>query len=1055
MSESTADRNPFERLAEEFAARMRRGEHPSLNEYLERYPEHAGEIRELFPALALVEQFKPARDEPELALATSLPAARDNLPPHLGDYRILRYLGSGGMGVVYEAVRESLRSHVALKVMHPQYRNRPDYLRWFHTEARSAARLHHTNIVSVFDFGEHDGVCYYAMQYIAGQSLDKVLNDICKLRREKDRLPTGRTITVAGPPGSQGERDEIAGLEHAECPTKSLSETVRQGLLTGRFTTPGAFENPGAQATLAPSEIHEAPEPGAPELGPASRRLLSELRRALATPRSPADPTHRSAGAHDPERMTAPHTSGSLTGKTDLRYYREVARLGAQVADALAYAHQRAVLHRDIKPPNMIQDPLGNIWVTDFGLAKFEEGDDLSQSQDLAGTLRYMAPERFRGVSDRRGDLYALGATLYEMLTLRHSFKGKDQVELIHRIENDPPVPPRQVDRKIPIDLETIVLKALAKEPNHRFSTAEEFAAELRRFVDGRPIRSRPIPYYQQFWRWCKRNPKLATANVAAATLTTILAVVSTVAAFIYRDKNQQAVLDKLHIQRAQGETREQLAKALQAQARAGRFSRQMGHRIDGLDALAQAGAIARDLKLPRERLDGLRDEAIACLALPDLKRTGRVIPLPRGALVHAFDSTLTRYALRFWDETISVRRVADDGEVARFHARGDRDFWVFSFSPDGRYLATTQPSVGVLTVWDIERNAVALDVPGDLSARFSPDSQRIAVQHDGKSLVNDLATSQVIRSWAEAAPGGSPVFRPDGAQIAVRYGDQKNPACRILDADTGRLLRSISLPNSGLGVAWSPDGTTLATPCNDWKTYVWDAVTGVRKATLEGPTNVGNLAAFHPAGNLVISNGWDNTLRFWDPVSGRPWLTLTGGSASTDLSQDGRIVLSYEDKLTTYQVDPALEYRTLAHATSVPINYGRPSIRSEGRVMAVGTDRGVALSDLARGTELAFLSIGNAWSQMFEASGDLPVGGDLGVWRWPVQVGRDRRVVRIGPPHRLALPPSHCDVAEDQQGGIIAVANQSRVNVLTPHGELTIGPVDDVRGAAVSPDGE
>ena len=114
---------------------------------------------------------------------------------------------------------------------------------------------------------------------------------------------------------------------------------------------------------------------------------------------------------------------------------------------------------------------------------------------------------------------------------------------MIRRIENDPPVPPRQLDPKIPRDLETIVLKALAKDPSDRFASAEELAAELRRFVENRPIHSRPIPYYQQFWRWCKRNPWLAAANVTAATLTTILAVVSTVAAFIYRDKNQQVVL--------------------------------------------------------------------------------------------------------------------------------------------------------------------------------------------------------------------------------------------------------------------------------------------------------------------------------------------------------------------------------------------------------------------------------------------------------------------------------------------------------------------------------
>ena len=193
MSESTADRNPFERLAEEFADRLRRGEHPSLTEYVERYPEHADDIRELFPALALVEHYKPAReDADDLVPRAGRSATRGDLPDQLGDYRILRYLGEGGMGVVYEAVRESLRSHVALKVMHPQFRNREKYLRRFRTEARSAARLHHTNIVSVFDYGVHDGVCYYAMQYIAGHSLDKILADVRQLRREKAGSPPRR-----------------------------------------------------------------------------------------------------------------------------------------------------------------------------------------------------------------------------------------------------------------------------------------------------------------------------------------------------------------------------------------------------------------------------------------------------------------------------------------------------------------------------------------------------------------------------------------------------------------------------------------------------------------------------------------------------------------------------------------------------------------------------------------------------------------------------------------------------------------------------------------------
>ncbi|MFI5456958.1 MAG: protein kinase, partial [Isosphaerales bacterium] len=1056
MSESTPDRNPFERLAEEFAARLRRGEHPSLNEYVERYPEHADDIRELFPALALVEQFKPARQERNGSLAASVPAARGSLPAQLGDYRILRYLGEGGMGVVYEAVRESLRSHVALKVMHPQYRNRPNYIRRFHVEARSAARLHHTNIVSVFDYGEHEGVCYYAMQYIAGQSLDKVLDDLRQLRLEKEGLPNGDSVTLTCHVGSRPAGDDAAGEDKARCATNSLRHTVTLGLLTGRFATPGADEIPREQDTLPPSEVTVARVVEAADLGTATGGCASELRQAEARMRPPHELPPDSGTSPDPERMPAPDATSSLIGKADVRYYREVARLGAQVADALAYAHKRGVLHRDIKPPNLILDSLGNIWVTDFGLAKFEEGDDLSQSQDLVGTLRYMAPERFRGLSDRRCDLYALGATLYQLLTLRPAFEGSDQLKLIHRIENDPPVPPRQVDRRIPRDLETIVLKALAKDPNHRFASAEELAAELRRFVENRPIRSRPIPSYQQFWRWCKRNPGLATANITAVVLTTILAVVSTVAAFIYRDRNQQVVMDNRRIRLAEVDTRLQLFGALQDRARAGRFSHQMGQRFGGLDALAQAAAIARDLKLGRERLEPLRDQAIACMALPDLKPSGRVITQPAGVIATAFDSTMTRYALRFRDGTIQVRRVTDDQEIARFQARGDREFFVFGFSPDGRYLATTHVPGNALTVWDIEWGTVSLIDPGPVegnSARFSRDSRRIGVGHnDGELVVYDLATGQATMRGRLPAPPRDLVFRPDLTEIAVVYNEQTHGTCRILEARSGRLVRSIPLPTTGGSVAWSPDGSALATPCDDLKIYLWDAATGARKATLEG--HLSRRAAFHPAGTLLASNGWERRLRFWDAVLGRPWLTLTTWSYP-EFSQDGRIVVSFEDKLTPYQVDPAVEYRTLAHATSQPIYYYSASIRHDGRVLAVGTEQGVVLWDLAQGTDLGFLGIGRAWRSLFEESGGLLTNGSLGAARWPVRVDQERGVVHIGPPSRLSLPSSDCDIAEDRLGRIVALAHYSHAHVLTPERAFQVGPLDDCRSVAVSPDGE
>src|SRR5262249_12803365 len=167
-----------------------------------------------------------------------------------------------------------------------------------------------------------------------------------------------------------------------------------------------------------------------------------------------------------------------------------------------------------------------------------------------------MAPERFRGVSDRRCDIYALGATLYELLTLRPAFESQDRLRLIDQVVHDPPAPPRQLDRRIPRDLETIVLKALAKDPKDRFASAGELGAQLRRFRDTRPIPSRPIPTYERFWRWCKRNPKLAAASIAAALLTMMLAIVSTFAAMNYRNHLKESTRQSQELARSFQEVR-------------------------------------------------------------------------------------------------------------------------------------------------------------------------------------------------------------------------------------------------------------------------------------------------------------------------------------------------------------------------------------------------------------------------------------------------------------------------------------------------------------------
>jgi tetratricopeptide (TPR) repeat protein len=190
------------------------------------------------------------------------------------------------------------------------------------------------------------------------------------------------------------------------------------------------------------------------------------------------------------------------------QYWQSVARIGVQVADALAHAAGQGILHRDIKPSNLLLDDTGNVWVTDFGLAKGDgDGDNLTHTGDIVGTLRYMAPERFNGQGDLRSDVYSLGLTLYELLTLRPAFDAANRNKLVKEVMHGEPVRPRKLNPGVPRDLETVVLKAIARDPAHRYQTPTEMAEDLKRFVEDRPVRARRVSDAERLWRWCRRNP--------------------------------------------------------------------------------------------------------------------------------------------------------------------------------------------------------------------------------------------------------------------------------------------------------------------------------------------------------------------------------------------------------------------------------------------------------------------------------------------------------------------------------------------------------------------
>ena len=293
------------------------------------------------------------------------------------------------------------------------------------------------------------------MQYIEGQGLDAVLAEVKRLRRGAAEPPEGETRLG-----------------------RAMATSVAQGLLTGHFQTPGPPADPPSTAVSS----------GAPTDGPGES--------------SPPASLGAGSGGAD--------SASSILGPTEAHYHRSVAWLGAQVAEALAHAHAHGILHRDIKPANILMDKQGTAWVADFGLAKAEGGDELTDPGDIVGTLRYMAPERFRGRSDPRSDVYGLGLTLYELLTTEPAFAASDRAALVDQVVHGEPRRPRAIDPKIPRDLETIVLKAMAKEPDLRYQSAEELAEDLRRYIADRPMRARRIGAAERAWRWARRNPMVA-----------------------------------------------------------------------------------------------------------------------------------------------------------------------------------------------------------------------------------------------------------------------------------------------------------------------------------------------------------------------------------------------------------------------------------------------------------------------------------------------------------------------------------------------------------------
>jgi WD40 repeat protein len=930
------------------------------------------------------------------------------------------------MGVDYDAEHESLKNRVALKVMHPRLRASAGFLRRFHNEARSAAQLHHTNIVSVFDYGEHDGVCYYAMQYIAGHSLDEILIDVRRLRSNQGPVKAtpaeaGQFTSEKGNPRSRAAVGGAAGIDAAAA-TDPLMRAVTHGLMTGEFAS-------GAGVTV---DHDAAPPPTAEAISPppeacARTAATYDVEFELVQPRAPASPPARDY-ERDASESAAGLSSSSLAGPGEDRYHREVARLGAQIADALAHAHKRGMLHRDIKPSNLLLDAVGNIWVTDFGLAKFEEGEDLSRTRDVVGTLRYMAPERFRGVSDRRCDLYALGATLYELLTFRPAFESHDRLRLMDQIAKEPPAPPRQLDRRIPRDLETIVLKALAKDPKDRFATADELGAELRRFVENRPIRSRPIPAYERLWRWCKRNPGLATANIAAALLTTVLAIGSTIAAWTYHGQRNELRFEKrlteVNLKRAEHaehHARLALGQSLLSEGAALQRTGLFGQRFDSLDRLGQSAQRLRGDPDGRKRLPEIRNNAIAAMGLVDLRvRRERDC----GGLGLSVSAALEQYAVSDRSGAFVVRRLDNDGELFRIPGEAHRNLpfgwqglWL-GFSPSGELLIDAYgPAAdknGLLEVWLVNRRELIGTVPIRGLPAFHPDGERLLIPApEGDIAVWDRLKRRVVRRLPVGFPLNSCALDGQGRLVAVTSDDEAPPRAAVLEFDTGRLVAEWRNRDAAGLAALSADGRLLAVggSSRDPRVHVWNVCTGGLCSVLEGHTSEIIGIEFAHAGYLLATTSWDWTTRLWDALSGEA-LVVAPGMRMGFSPDDKRLAFKIGQNLGTWDVATGAECRVLQPAMlgnrSEAKDIIQPTcaqVSPDSRLIATCDAGGVCLWEAGTGRELAHLKTGACESVLFHPDGrSLISSGAWGLYRWPISSDHVRvgDSLLIGPPELL-----------------------------------------------------
>ncbi len=612
----------------------------------------------------------------------------------LGDFELLREIGRGGMGVVYEARQVSLNRPVALKLLPPGLGLTPQAVQRFQREAQAAAKLHHTHIVPVYAVGETDGSHYYAMELIDGQPLAAIVRD----------LRGG---------GSNPLLDVAMTQTAAEAPAP-------------------ARDGPSAESTTS--------------LGGTS---LSD------------------------------GSSGSR------RWLEKVARLVADVADALHYAHGRGIVHRDIKPANLLLASDGRLCVTDFGLAQVAQEPGMTVSGSFLGTPAYMSPEQIavgRIKVDHRTDIYSLGTVLYELLTLERPFPGEGREQILAGILTKEPKAPRRVNPRIPQDLETICLKAIEKDPDRRYATALAMAQDLRLFLQHGVITARRTGLLRRAMKFVRRRPVTTTATVAVLLVVLVLAVA-------WRATSRQAI-----------------ESAMRALADA-KLHMSQGEYRDALQHVERALAVDGDLP-----------EA-------HLIRARQLINMGRAADAASEAQTLLERNPDEWTVHMILAAAARSQEGgARFGTSVDEHIRVVeSRAPDtadAHYLRSLVADTDTAALLHLDR-ALALD-PGHADALFER-SQRLSLLHRFDAALADCDRLIAARPRsARARLQKASVYRH--SQAKERSAEEIEKAVALDPQDAACLMaRGLLRANRGTNKEARDDfDRAIALDPDDWRSYVY-----------------------------------------------------------------------------------------------------------------------------------------------------------------------------------------------------------------------------------------